>query len=483
MSSFACVNVSSSLDHLELIKINEKDGQIEAAFSSPAYFDLTNRSLSDVEQFIMTLKELYSANQVPTNTPTILVLPSFLTREIELPSEFSDEEIRFGLVSEAESSIIFKKQEPEVAWLKLGDNSILYTAYPKIELEKFTQAFEENNIPLIAIDLSYFSIIRGLVAVGAITSELELNSRWCLMVLTDFNFFALIVEGIQPKRSTESILATGESSEMVLISDIKQDFESFYEFESLESVVLVNNTTQIDSQNLVTQLNLSEKVTVIDQNADTLSSRNAETPQFPCSLEALGGGLFNRFQEMPDLNLLVRSGVNMAEVIQLRGTVLKMLIGLNVVAFVLGLLIIGVMLLFSSLKEGELGSLNQEISQAGNPKSDTGNVEEVLRKIFVKKTVGANVSANDILVKAGLALPEDMWLDKFEIEVRENETQPVTKVKGGALETRSVKGYLKGLQDELTRKDLKVISMDVASSDTKQRFYKWRIESASEENN
>jgi Tfp pilus assembly PilM family ATPase len=151
------INVFPSLDYVELVQFDEKTGEIEKASALPCSFDTAARQMSDRDQMMQTIRDLFSMNRIPYTTPAVLVLPSFFTREIELPAEFSKDELRFALVSEAERFYIFKKSEPQIGWINLDEARLLYSAFPKAEIEKYMKVFQELRIPLLGIELSYFS--------------------------------------------------------------------------------------------------------------------------------------------------------------------------------------------------------------------------------------------------------------------------------------------------------------------------------------
>src|SRR5689334_20897412 len=111
------INILPTLDYVELVQYDNKTGEIEKTASLPCQFDPVTRQMGDREQVIQAIRDLYNTNRITFNTPAVLVLPSFFTREIELPTEFTKDELRFALISEAERFYIFKKIEPHIDWI------------------------------------------------------------------------------------------------------------------------------------------------------------------------------------------------------------------------------------------------------------------------------------------------------------------------------------------------------------------------------
>ena len=140
-------HVFPTLDAIELVQYDDRTGEIEKASSLPCQFDMASRQVSDWEQLGQVIRDLFAMNRVSGGTPAVLVLPGFFTREIELPAEFSREELRFALVSEAERFYIFRKTEPWIDWIRLEDGRILYAAYPREEIEHYIQVLRRIAFP------------------------------------------------------------------------------------------------------------------------------------------------------------------------------------------------------------------------------------------------------------------------------------------------------------------------------------------------
>ncbi len=222
------ISISPMLDAMELVQFNEKSGEIEQAVSLPCSFDTITRQMVDRDQIAQALRDLYSIGRLPMSTPAVLVLPGFFTREIEMPAEFSREELQFALVSEAERFYIFKKTEPVVDWVKLDDNRLLYSAFPKVEIEKYVHTFQELRIPLLAIELGSFSLMRGLLATGVLGNDsIVRNESWCLVIISDNAMCASIQQGLKIQKTTDVPLSDATSGDEAAVSDIQQDFQLF----------------------------------------------------------------------------------------------------------------------------------------------------------------------------------------------------------------------------------------------------------------
>ncbi|MCE3235625.1 MAG: hypothetical protein K0Q50_1805 [Vampirovibrio sp.] len=469
------INVFPTLDCVELIQFDERSGDIEKASSLPCQFDPVSRQMGDRDLMVQTVRDLYNMNRIPFNTPAVLVLPSFFTREIELPTEFSRDELRFALVSEAERFYVFKKAEPQIDWINLDESRLLYAAFPKAEIEKYMKIFQELKIPLLGIELGYFSMLRGLVATGAVAAEIENASRWCMLTVSDNSFFASVQDGVKIIRTTEAPLSVTEDDDQSTIQEIQQDFETFAEQEIFSKLVVVNNSNRINSDDLMIQLSHAGSVILIEQNARTLKSRGSTDGQFPCSLEGIGGVFYRQFPEMSDLNFLLETGEDVAGIMYYKKEAIKWLLISNGAVFLLCLMVLGVLSLLTWQKDQEREALGRKASELG-ASINAEQLNDVNRKKFIKKVVDQNVKVNNFLVKLGSLAPKDVWLDKVQLDSEKLEQPLQIQVEGKALTLDEVNTLITPLNANLQKGDLEVSNAAQATSPDGQAYFTWSIQ-------
>jgi hypothetical protein len=408
------INVFPTLDFVELIQLDPKTGQLEKAVSLPCQFDPLTRQVTDREAFLRTVRDLYNMCRIPMNTPAVLVLPGFFTREIELPAEFKKDELRFALISEAERFYLFKKSEPQIDWINLDADRLLYAAFPKVEIEKYQKVFQELRIPLIAIELSYFAMLRGLLATGAVQEEVEASSRWGMLTVSDSSFFTAILDGVKIVRTTDAPLSISGDDSHAVVQEIQQDFETFLEDEQLSKLVVINNSNHRDLDELTRVLNVGPYIIFIEQNGATLGSRGATEGEFPCSLEGLGGVFYKHFPDMPELNFLPETSEDVVGILHYQKLAIQWLAIGNGVVFIICLMIWGAFALITLGKDHERDEINQKASKLTNS-LDPARLTDIKRKKFIKAVVDQNVELNNFLVTLGTQVKDDIWLDKIEV--------------------------------------------------------------------
>jgi hypothetical protein len=471
------ISVFPTLDYIELIQFDEKTGEIEKATSLPCQFDPATRQMVDRDQMMQTIRDIYTVNRVPSGTPVILVLPSFFTREIELPAEFSKDELRFALVSEAERFYIFKKLEPQIDWVNLDENRLLYSAFPKTEIEKYVQIFKELHIPILGIELSYFSIMRGLVATGVIGGdEIARRERWCLLAISDTSMYASIQEGMKIQKTTDAPLSAASEEDQAVIDEIHQDFESFISNEQFDKLVLVNNSRSLDSDRILGGLSSVTNLILVEQNAVTLRSRGSDTGQFPCSLEGIGGVFYQQFPELPSLNFLPETGEDLVGIMQYRKLAFKWLLIGNGALFLLCILIWGLLGLINWQKEQEAKSLAEQAGELG-ASANPAQLVEVDRKKYIKQVVDQNVVINNFAVKVGNSLKDNnVWLEKVELSLTKPEEPIQIALEGKAIQLDPVNQLVQGLNNGLEGATLEVANAAQATSPDGQSYFTWVIQ-------
>lgn len=470
------INIFPSLDYVELVQFDDKSAEIDKAASLPCQFDPATRQMVDREVTLQTIRDLYNSNRLPFNTPAVLVLPSFFTREIELPTEFTKDELRYALVNEAERFYIFKKAEPQIDWINLDESRLLYSAFPKTEIEKYQKIFQELRIPLFAIELNYFSILRGLVATGAVSEELETNSRWCLLVVSDNSFFASIQEGIKIIKTTDAPLSTAEGDDHSAINEIQQDFESFSDMEVFNKLIVINNANSIGSDLLLGKLAYAGNLILIEQNALTLRSRGAMDGQFPCSLESIGGVFYQQLPELPKMNLLLETSEDVVGIMYYRKEAAKWVWIANAAVFFLCLLMWAVISwILVPLKDHEREDIQKNIN-AGGSSISAERINEVNRKKFIKKVVDENVKLNNFLVKVGSSTPEEVWLDKIDLDDSKLDTPPTVSIAGKTLNLDKATSYSNSLSGVMPGVDLEVSNPQPATTADGQSYFTWTIQ-------
>lgn len=442
-SAYICLNVVSSLSHIELLEYDTAKGAFVHLDCEEFMFDPATRELLDEEERLKTvIKRLYERNKIAFKRNTTLVLPSFFTRQFTVPEEMLGEDLKFVLISEAERFYVFKKIDPEVGYCNIKDGQVLYTAYPKQPLDVIKQIFIDCGIPLLSIDCNYTATLRGLVAMGVVQQEVNNQTKWGMMIISDFSVFMAVIEGSVFEKTLEAPLPLQNAEEETLLAEVKEDFNQFYGYEVLSRMVIINNSYKLYSPTLVEHLGFQGTTDVFDQNDRTLTSRGAQDGPFPCSLEAIGGALVPVVTEVPSLEL-ADTDVLAAMVDNQRKN--KIAIILFAVAALIYGIQFGIGALIESFAKGEAAKSAQIQTEINQSLTSLAIVPDVKRKLFRKQAAFVNYDTVNLLIKIAETLPPDAWLQSIEVSASNNLKSVTVRINGATLSSEPLNTYVKEL--------------------------------------
>ncbi len=471
-SQIVCVNLTPDLCNLELVQLTPSLDGVGKSHAVPLMgFDGVNRQIVSISAIGDSLRQLYDHCRIPLKTPAVLVLPSYLSREITLPSEFSEEELRYALTSEAERYYIFKKVEPMVAWIPLEPQRLYYAAFPKPEIEQWAEAFQEVGIPLLQIDLNYLCLMRGLIHTGALAQQVSENTDWGLVFVSDFNFFIATGTGKDLRACLEIPMAKEVSNVFELMTDILQDFERMTESLSLQKLFLINaNPDRIPSAALMARLTVPGQRFVIEQTAQTVGSLGADKPVYPCTLEGIGG--CTHFA--PKMNFAPTTGVDQIGLIQTRSKLLPVMLMVNAAC-------LGLTALVWLVLSWQIGQIESEVNRLTEQMPKTSEIQgyqELRKGVFTKGAFNQNKLINDMIITLGEALPPQTWLESVTLKVTHVDKPPQIHINGSTLEADPLSGFLNKLKKNFALDTLEVSQVEPHETEAGEAFFTWQLQNS-----
>ncbi len=442
-----CINIVSSLAHIELLEYNAGKGSFVHLDSEHFMFDPATRDLLDPEEELKSvIKRLYLRNKIPNKQPTTLVVPSFFTRQYSVPDDMMNMDLKPLLVAEAERFYVFKKIDPDVGYCSIKNNEVLYTAYPKQPLEAIKRVFQDLKIPLFSVDCNYTATIRGLVAMGVVQQEVSSQTKWGLVIISDFFVFMAVLEGRTIEKTLEAPLPLQNEDDEAILNEIQEDFNNFFGFEVLSRMVVINNSLKMSSPTMIDRLGFQGATDVFDQNSNTLATLGAKDAPFPCTLEAIGGALVNNLKEVPALDLS-DDGVLEALVDQDRKNFISM------VMIIVGVLIFaaqwGAGFVAESLEKGEKTKSQQLQSEITQKVNSFSIIPELKSRLYLKQAIFQNYRVSNLMVKVFKDLPQDAWLKEVTLTSLEDMKNVVLTVDGGIESSDTLNNYVKELNTEM----------------------------------
>lgn len=186
---------------LEMIEIDRLTGTVNKYANRPLEYNSSSREIPDYDLFKSALEELFDELHIPRRTNIVLSLPSVHFGLINLPLLLTDDAVTNAIISEAEQSYIFKRQEPVVSWCEVYANTatenrtLAYSAIQKEAIEQINQACEDIGCTLAVVENSYSSLFRALHYIGATKDEMKDNVSWNLMLIMQNNYSIISMSG------------------------------------------------------------------------------------------------------------------------------------------------------------------------------------------------------------------------------------------------------------------------------------------------
>jgi Tfp pilus assembly protein PilN len=488
-----CVHLTAGLDQLELALLSDDGDQIQHVASVNCnVYDATSRRVQQPEDLANMIKQLFVTAKVPMGSlPTVLVLPSYFSKTMSLTSNLSADDINMVLLSEVESHYIFKNQDPVVDWIKLDDQQVLYSAFIRDDVDHWVNAFQELRIPLVTIDTGFFAAIRGLMATGALQSVIEHDRPWMLVILSDNSCQLAMLQGYKIKQAEEIPLGT-EDTEMA-IQDVTQDIYRMLENQMVDQITLINNTLRINLALIKEGLTVDVPTIDIVQNKHTVQSLCTgveEVPQYPCTLEALGGVLTPQFSYSPQLNYAPKQGRNLLDADNAKQKTLRWLIMGNVIVALLCAITWGTLqgLIFiknqqiqaSAPSEGPAGFGPTRGPRAGRRVVDrvqgaTVTLDEntAYKKLLAKALYERNTWVNNLLIAVGKELPEDAWISQLELTDVPVQAKTKVSITGLTQSTEAMNTFQETLTKLFETKAPNLVSIDADAN--APSTYHWKL--------
>jgi hypothetical protein len=489
---------SSDFSQLELAWVNTSTGDIIQAGNIPlTCINANTRIIEDEEALKESILALYDSLDVPRELHVTVILPSLYTRMIPFPSSLNDEEMAMALVSEAERSVLFKRNTPQVDWIKLneieaGTLQILLSSYPASEITTLMNCLESLKLPMVGIDTHLTSLVRGLHSTGAIAED---EQKRLLCVVSFTNFAILILEGTTIVSLIEVPLSTQGVDEEHILADIDQDLQGLGDvlFDCTQAIVVKNNPA-VTAEGLAKSFARFSEVVLVEQSPETIASLGSEAPLYPCTVEVLGATLYQSLEQLPRFNFMPLEKQTLTYLKDARKKVLWAMIGLNAVAAIIVVAIVGVYLVFNAFKGNELANLEKDVQKYA---SVTVDQDKLVENIWINKNADLNQNLMVWLIDIQKTLPASSWFNKLDIAFAGGASS--LTVEGGSQSPNDITLYRKNLKPSFSTAEMKSTiepavltpsaskdataattptATDSATSSAGLNYYAWSITSA-----
>jgi len=192
---------------LEMIEL-DKHGNVKSYAQTPLEYNEAQREISNYDEFKAGLETLFQMRNInPAKANIYLSVPTvwFGTKE-GLPLLLDDNAITNIVIGELEQTYVFKRKEPLPFWFDAlastnsDSRNVFYTAVQKEAIDSIRGIITSMGANLAGVECSLFADLKGLLATGIATEQMQDGNSWSLMIVNNSGFQLL---GLQGKRILE----------------------------------------------------------------------------------------------------------------------------------------------------------------------------------------------------------------------------------------------------------------------------------------
>ncbi|HSA06657.1 MAG TPA: PilN domain-containing protein [Candidatus Gastranaerophilales bacterium] len=423
----------------------------------------------NLTDFETSLLALIKSIEAPPSTPICICLPNILTSLKSFPSDLEDAEIEVALASESEKSYIFKKTEPKPSWVLIDENEqtlnnlYLYSIIQKNQAEKIDEICAKNNLTLLAIDVSFTSLLRGLETAGLINQNIDENLKWCLITISVNNYLIAKFEGPKLLNILESPLALRSIEPDVLYQTLNNTIFEKLQYEKLSNLYIVSQTQDFVAAKLAEYLKLMCNIHTIDRNK--FNKNPLFVSKMPSvdtiSLESVGAASWNLSKINLNFNFSSLDTKN-----EFQGILGKIGIKKTLHLYLFSGIILTLFLLIS-LNLILFGLNNYFIFQIASKVSKIDELKKLnvtsAKKFDLNETMSFIYSKNSDFLSSydalGAVIPEKLWLESFLVNDDLN-----IQLKGKSYNIEDIFTYYENLKNMAKFNNLKIKSIETISS-------------------
>jgi hypothetical protein len=459
---------SSDFLRLELVWINTQSGQIiNAGYIPISSVDLATRAILVPDNFMESIQSLFQELNIPPNLPVTLMLPSFYTRMLGLPSGMNERDLHNILVGEAERSVLFKREAPTLDWLYLNvedaeNEYCVYTAYPLSALTEILAILNQLKINLCSVESNVTALLKGLISTGTLAND---GQKRLLSILNESNSTTLVLQGAHITSLIEAPVSSHNIDPSDIVSDLQQDISGLSDLlQDCKEVIVVHNNAKVPADILAKAFEQFDEVVLVEQNPETIASLGAKKPLYPCTVEALGASMFKELGSFGSLNLLPKERQIEVMVADYRTKILPFAIAANVLVLALVIIAYG---LLSAMNIGKGLNLDEVNKKIANHKAPDVSPETYAKELWLKRYSDFNINIVKWLTAVPKDLPSTLWINSISLQCVNGKS--FLRLEGGSQNGQEIAGYFEKIQptflaDKLGYSNVEPTSLTVTPS-------------------
>lgn len=491
---------------LEVCTYDKSSHSISKYANRTIEYNPQSREVTSKEEFQTQLLSIFQELDISSNCDVILSLPNVFFELTSVPLILDDYAIESVLLGNIEQSYIFKKNEPQVAWVELGQNerngnkSIAYAALQKAEAEAFAKLFDSIGANLICVKNSHYNLIDTIKHTNICKTEISTDAPWNIVLATNNSVAIFSMTGDKLVEFAEepiALRAFSSSNEIYanltdLINDTMRDFIA-------NSVLIISDSHEIDAEVLSEKIEFHGQKHYLNQNKFA-SGQIVETtlsvlPNYisQISLYALGSCLPKSDEKQ--MNLATETTVSTTQsesvIIEINGFVFEVTKELaQAVTIILAVIIIVVLgvviLIFNQANksfetkisdlDAQMTSISTELATLKKQSENKG--EEKIFDITSTLETIEKQNQEEILYYNALSfnIPHSTWITHFYVDA-----DGAVAIEGKTSSTNNVYLFFKGIKSTIENSDLTLTKLKYATGfedailETKKLLYDFEL--------
>lgn len=492
---------------LEVCMYDKTSHNIKNYANRTIEYNPQTREVTNKDEFKTQLLSIFQELDISSNCDVILSLPNVFFEITSVPLILDNYAIESVLLGNIEQSYIFKKNEPQIAWVELGQNerngnkSIAYSAIQRPEAEAFAKLFESIGGNLICIKNSHHNLIDTIKHTNICKNEITTDAPWNIVLATN-NSVALfsmtggkLVEFVEEPIALRAFSSTEEiyTNLTELINETMQNYIA-------NSILVISDSNEIDAELLSEKIEFHGQKHYLNQNKFA-SGQITETtlnvlPNYisQITLYALGS-CFPKNADEKQMNLAIEnidSATNSTGItIEINGFQLEITKELSqAITIILALsiiIILGIIILaFNHTNKSmetkisdldvQFNTITQELATL--KKQNENQTEE---KIFDMTSTQEEIekqNQQEILYYNALSfnIPHSTWITHFYVDAN-----GAVAIEGKTSSTNNVYMFFKGIKSTIENSDLTLTKLKYSTGfedailETKKLLYDFEL--------
>lgn len=503
-SSNATVGVSLSPSvGLEMIEIDKNTKTVSKYACRPLEYNFSTREITDYDEFRTTLAALFDDLKIPRSSNVILTMPNVHFGLISLPLMLGDEAITNAIISEAEQTYIFKRQEPVVGWTNIvkpnqstDSTDILYSALQNNALAEIYAACMEVGCTLIAVENSYVSLLKALYYTNLAEEQMKDFVTWNLMVINQNSYSIISMAGKTVISYYEEPLALKSFSGEEVYNAIISSSTLTLTTNPANWLYIISETDLVSAEVLSKKITFDGKITYLETNKyvqkPLMDASKNIMPNLVLKMtpEIIGSGIYEFIDYPIKLNMIgefksedvkteIFKTITIGNVtIELSPDFVKKIT--MIIAIPILLLLLVTFFVLNSLNNKQLEEQSILTAELEAKQAEMKKYEAIKVNVFDEKTEMSLINAYNkeklIYYSAlGLSIPAHTWITKFKI----TKTGKVY-ISGKTSSLEDVYNFYRDMKLSVINSDLKVYSLESVENDDSEstrrpKFYSFEI--------